>query len=83
MLGLLKVILEHCTNNPLKIEDLLFEESVGELYSTLDFQDGFLQILLHEDCWKYLGFEVEGQVFMFKRLQFGTSVSSVIFNRIA
>ncbi len=40
--GGLDAILEHCTNNPPKIEDLLFEENVDELYSTLDFQGGFL-----------------------------------------
>ncbi len=79
----LNKILEFGNNNPPRIENLLFEPNVGKIYYSLDFSDGFMQIPLHPESYKLLGFEFEGQIYLMSRLAFGTSVSSSIFNRCA
>ncbi len=75
-------ILESAHNNPPKIENL-FEPNHGHIYSVLDFSDGFMQIPLAPESYKYLGFQFDGQIYLMTRLAFGTSISSSVFNRRA
>ncbi len=76
-------VLESAHNNPPKIENLLFEPNHGHIYSVLDFSEGFMQIPLASESYKYLGFEFDGQIYLMTRLAFGTSISSSVFNRCA
>jgi hypothetical protein len=56
-----------------KIKDLLFS---GNLKS------GYHHVEIHPDYWKFLGFEWEGQYYVFCQLPFGLATACFIFSKI-
>jgi ribonuclease HI len=69
-------------HDPPRLEHLLFEESTGGLFSVIDLKNGFLQILLALASSQFLGIQINNRTYVYRRLPFGTKVSSSIFNRI-
>ena len=80
--GALNGVLKNIHHDTRKIEGILLEPSTGPLFSSFDFSQGFLQIPLSEQASKYLAFQVEGTTYVYKKLPFGTSVSSSLFNKV-
>jgi ribonuclease HI len=75
----LNKVLTKVHHDPRKIENILFEESTGALYSLFDFSQGFHQIELDKSASYFLGFQIDGVTYAYKKLPFGTAVSSAIF----
>ena len=55
-------------HDPPRIEDILFEESLGKILSSGDFQKGFFQIPISRDIGKFLGFQVNGRTYEYTRI---------------
>jgi ribonuclease HI len=69
-------------NDPPRLEDMLFEESAGGILSAIDFREGYLQLELDPESSHFLGIQIDGMTYVYRRLPFGTKVSGAIFNRI-
>ena len=54
----------------------------GDWMVSLDLRDAYLQVLIHPDSRKYLGFVAFGQVYQFKVLCFGLSTAPQVFTRV-
>ncbi len=64
---------------PPRIGDILLRPTYAKYMSSFDFSQGFLQIELDEPSRELLAFKFQGQVYQYRRLPFGTSVSPSIF----
>ncbi|CAG7718459.1 unnamed protein product [Allacma fusca] len=71
--------LENVLTEPDTIESMIFDNPGDILFCTLDFTAGFLQRLLNKKSRQFTAFQLEGQVYEFTRLPYGTKVSSGLF----
>lgn len=63
-----------------ELTDEIFQKFVGKkFYTSLDLAAGFLQVNLDPESRKYVAFTFGGRNFNYKRLPFGTSVSTALF----
>jgi ribonuclease HI len=69
-------------HDPPRIESFLFDESLGGIFSSFDFYHGYLQIMLAVETSKFLGIQINGETYEYRRMPFGTKVSGSVFNRI-
>ncbi|GFT62908.1 retrovirus-related Pol polyprotein from transposon 297 [Trichonephila clavipes] len=63
------------------IEDVLDTLQEAEVYSTLDFRNGFFHVDVDEDCRKYTSFIVPDGQFEFNKVPFGLSTRPGVFQR--
>jgi len=73
---------QHIVNDCQKtqpIDDILQKFSGKKYLTTLDLTQGFLQVEVEEASRKYLAFTFNGNNYQFKRLPFGTCVSTPLF----
>lgn len=54
----------------------------GDYLTSIDLCDAFLHVLVHKTSRKYLQFQWEGELFQFKVLPFGLSLSPLVFTKI-
>jgi hypothetical protein len=53
-----------------------------DFLTSIDLADAFLHVLVHQSSRKYLQFEWDGQLFQFRVLPFGLSLSPLVFTKI-
>jgi hypothetical protein len=56
-----------------KLKDLLF---------SVDLKSGYHHVDIHQDYWKFLGFEWEGQYYVFCQLPFCLATACYVFSKI-
>lgn len=54
----------------------------GDFLTSIDLADAFLHVLIHQTSRRYLQFAWEGQLFQFRVLPFGLSLSPLVFTKI-
>ena len=64
-----------------KIDECLMEMRTIDFFSQLDFQNGFNQIKIAEDCQKHTAFILLGKQYEYKRIPFGIKPGPKIFQR--
>ena len=64
-----------------KIDELMTELRAGNIFSTIDLKQAYLQIEVAEESRKYLVINTHKGLFNFKRLPFGLASSPAIFQR--
>ena len=79
--GLNECLKDH--NYPLpSAEDLFSKLNGGKVFSKIDLSDAYLQIMVNEECSKYLCINTHKGIFKLKRLPFGLKVAPAIFQQI-
>ena len=63
------------------LRDLGFLARPGDLMFSIDLQDGYWQLQMHPDAYTYLGFEWEGEYYVFKVLPFGLATAPWAFSK--
>lgn len=76
--GLNQNIVNDCQRTE-RVDDILQKFTGVKYLTSLDLTSGFLQLPLHVDSRKYVAFTFNGKNFQFRRLPFGTSVSTAHF----
>ena len=83
--GDFKVTVNQCLDieqyPPPRIEDLYAKLQGGQKFTTLDMAEAFLQIELDEESLQYMVVNTHKGLFRYKRLPFGVSLTSAIFQR--
>ena len=49
---------------------------------SLDHKAGYLHVPIHKESWKYLGFEWNGEIYVYSCLPFGTSFSPYVYHTL-
>jgi hypothetical protein len=54
----------------------------GNFLFTVDLKSGYHHIDIHQDFWKYLGFQWRGQYYVFTQLPFGLAPACYVFTKV-
>jgi hypothetical protein len=54
----------------------------GKLLFTVDLKSGYHHIDIHQEFWKYLGFQWRGQYYVFTQLPFGLAHACYVFTKV-
>ena len=66
----------------LNTQQILTSVERGEWFTSLELQDAYFHVPIHRDHRPFLRFAFEGQVYQFKVLPFGLSLSPRVFTRM-
>ncbi len=64
-----------------RVEDLFATLAGGKVFTKLDLSQAYQQLLLEEDCKKYVVINTQQGLFRYNRLPFGVSSAPGIFQR--